>query len=152
MYTCSRCKNTYEADAPFSNACGDFCHFCKEFIHKKAVLATKAANKAKAGSCVWCHKPMAPELWQAGKEVENVCRECEAWRRKTLDLSRVSDRPFKYISRVEEREKPNREARERELTAKAQAPQTQPAKSDDSETRLQRLESALAKIAEKLGV
>lgn len=29
---------------------------------------------------------------------------------------------------------------------------TQAAKSDDSETRLQRLESALAKIAEKLGV
>ena len=155
MYTCSKCKKEFEDLPAFNNACGSFCNGCKAEIHAASAAGLREKNKATYnGHCVWCGDCLNETNMQSGKTDENVCQSCAKKRDWLLKAIRLSDRPYKYVSRTEERERPQREERNRMIIA-ANAKQEKPLQPElpsDAEARMRRLELMLNKLTSALGV
>jgi hypothetical protein len=109
MYTCVRCKEEFEGNAPLINGVGEFCNGCKDVIRIKSSITRK--NKNPENRCIWCNKKIALDSlqWQQERGT-SVCNTCEKNRQWLLECIRFSDRPAKYVARVEEKEKPGRAA------------------------------------------
>jgi len=153
MYTCSMCKQQFDGDAAFKNACGEFCADCKATIHARSSRGAKERNQAMKGHCLWCGERITPAKMQAGKDDENVCLPCSTRRDWLLRAIRLSDRPAKYVARTEERERPLREERQKVMrSASHRNPEEAGAAADGQEQRLCRLEAMLTKLTQSLGV
>ncbi len=155
MYNCSRCKNTFADEPALSNACGSFCGQCKADIHASSVESNKGRTKKLSGFCVWCGEKLTPNIVHASHEGDNVCKSCELRREWLLKAIRLSDRPSKYVARVEDRERPLREERENARKAIAETNKPKALESSgttESEARLLRLEGMLDKLTKALGV
>jgi hypothetical protein len=99
------------------NACGQFCETCKAEMHAKASESMKQRIEALNGVCVWCGE-MITDTSPAGKSNEhcNIHASCESKRDWVLKCVRYSDRMAKYVTRIEDREKPIRDIREQQVS------------------------------------
>ncbi len=155
MYRCNMCKQVKEGEPAFKNGAGLFCEQCKTIIHERAKTALEKKVAERAGNCVWCGELITSANAQKGKEDEHVCLRCEKNRDWLLKAVRWSERPARYVARIEERERPLREEREK---AKAMQEAAQPKLKLDNlelpgqEDRLRRVELLLSKLTEALGV
>lgn len=147
------CKKQIEGDVAFHNACGDFCKPCKTIVHLRAQEAVRSNKQVSDGYCVWCGDEITNSNAQKNKDDENVCQPCSTKRDWLLQAIRLSDRPYKYVMRTEEREKP---ARTQRSAAIQQAAQVKPAQEQvipsEQEARMRRLELMLNKLTSALGV
>ena len=151
-YNCCMCKRTFTGTPAWKNAAGDFCPECRAEVMKRMAEGNRNRVRNSPGGCIWCGRPLH-EVRYHGKDREsvNTCADCETHRAWLLKCIRVSDRPAKYVARVEEREAEGRKEREIRAAAKpVQLPlQPQPT---ESEARLARVEKMLNTLMVQLGV
>ena len=151
-YNCCMCKRTFTGTPAWKNAAGDFCPECRAEVMKRMAEGNRNRVRNSPDGCIWCGRPLH-EVRYHGKDREsvNTCADCETHRAWLLKCIRVSDRPAKYVARVEEREAEGRKEREIRAPAKpVQLPlQPQPT---ESEARLARVEKMLNTLMVQLGV
>lgn len=166
MYRCVMCKTAMEGNPALINGAGSFCGDCKKEIYKRAADGCKSKIK-KIGACRWCGDREFIIRKPNNGVNEGVCTACENNREWLLKCIRFSHWPHQYVNRIEEREKPIREARIREQLEKekqeaAKVLEDTPKKSTQTsfelvrdphplEGRLDRLETMLTKLTEALG-
>jgi len=145
------CKRTFTGTPAWKNAAGDFCPECRAEVMKRMAEGNRNRVRNSPDGCIWCGRPLH-EVRYHGKDREsvNTCADCETHRAWLLKCIRVSDRPAKYVARVEEREAEGRKEREIRAAAKpVQLPlQPQPT---ESEARLARVEKMLNTLMVQLG-
>lgn len=151
-YNCCMCKRTFTGTPAWKNAAGDFCPECRAEVMKRMAEGNRNRVRNSPDGCIWCGRPLHKVRYH-GKDREsvNTCADCETHRAWLLKCIRVSDRPAKYVARVEEREAEGRKEREIRAAAKpVQLPlQPQPT---ESEARLARVEKMLNTLMVQLGV
>ena len=148
-YTCCMCKESFGGTPAWENNCGVFCPKCKQDVHERAKAGYKARKNAVNGYCIWCGQQITEATKQSGKNV-NVCMPCENRREWLLTAIRLSERPARYVARVEEREAPLRA--EREKIMQNSEPAKAHAMPSEQDARLARLERMMNKLVESLGV
>jgi hypothetical protein len=105
MYTCCRCKNTFDGTPALKNACGAFCPECRP-------VSVGRGHSTISENCIGCGEKMTDsDRKRNGKDHSNICAECVSLRdSQLLRRIRASDWLFKYVTRAEERERPARES------------------------------------------
>jgi DNA-directed RNA polymerase subunit RPC12/RpoP len=152
MYTCSRCKKDFDGEPFFKNAAGTFCQQCKKYIMDRMKEARITSNNALRGICLWCGEKITSEnSLSASHDDEHVCRRCAKNRDWMLRCIRYSDRPAKYVARIEEKEAPARKAREIESENIRNSLKVNEIP-NAIDYRLDRLEKLLFKLSDELGV
>jgi len=149
-YQCVMCHKAMDGEPALKNGAGTFCPPCREVIRTRLAEAMAARRQARLGpdgrpTCTWCGR--AIKDGQAG-----VCQTCDGHRDWVLKTVRRTDRLARYVARIEEKEAPERTAREqlREQTRRRFEEQKPLplAAPDPVAQRLERVEAMLAKMLE----
>jgi len=152
MYNCAMCKKQMDGDAALINAAGMFCQSCKEIMHERGVESRLTNNQTTAGYCVWCRHKITPANAQANKDV-NVCTPCAGKRDWLLGSIRLSEHAARYVSRIEKRERPMREKRNKaSAIANPQPPVAAEKTTPPADDQMRRMELLLTKLAQALGI
>lgn len=155
MFKCNKCHTNTEGEPAFKNAAGSFCVHCKKIIHELAADAMRERNKQLLDICPWCGDKLhdGNRLATRDKLAENVCAVCSKNRDWLLKCIRHSDRPSRYASRVELREKAGREQRFAEEKAKLSlATESISNRAESADEKIARLENVLKKIQFAFGI
>jgi len=103
--------------------------------------------------CLWCKT----DIEDTGEKTEKVCTKCQTNRDWLLNCIRQSERPFNYVSRVEQKERNERiERLQREEKERIEIIEREekviPEKNNESnDKRIDNIESLLLKLIENLG-
>jgi len=105
--------------------------------------------------CLWCKT----DIENTGEKTEKVCTKCQTNRDWLLHCIRQSERPFNYVSRVEQKERNERterlqrEEKERiEIIEREEKGNVVHEKINESnDRRIDHIESLLLKLIENLG-
>ncbi len=149
MFKCVFCKKEFTGEPVMRNGSGAYCKECKDELVRRMRIASQARRENFDGCCVWCGKKLTSENIRRGKNNSGVCRSCDTHREWLLACIRHSDKPAKYVSRVEDKECILREARN------AKKRQSAPQHIDTGKEaldRLSRLENILGKLASEFGI
>jgi len=151
-YICCMCKKTFAGEPAMRNNAGRFCPECN--MRLRARIAEGCRNRVRTSQecCIWCGEQIK-HVRDHGSDREsvNICKACETHRAWLLKCIRVSDRPAKYVARVEAREAVDRKAREIRAVEKPVQIPSRPIVAESGE-RLARVEMMLNKLMEQLGV
>lgn len=151
-YICCMCKKTFEGEPAMRNNAGRFCPECN--MRLRARIAEGCRNRVRTSpeGCIWCGE-LIKDNRNHGDDHEsvNICTACENHRSWLLKCIRVSDRPAKYVARVEAREAGARKERKIRAADK-QVPVPPKPVIMESEERLARVEKMLTVLMEQLGV
>jgi DNA-directed RNA polymerase subunit RPC12/RpoP len=145
-YECVMCHKAMDGEPALKNGAGTFCPPCREVIRVRLAEAMEHRRQARLApdgrpTCTWCGR--AIKDGQAG-----VCQPCDSHRDWVLKTVRRTDRLARYVARIEEKEAPERSARE---MARRRAEEQKPlplAAPDPVAQRLERVEAMLAKMLE----
>ena len=143
-YICNRCRTHHEGQPALKNNCGSFCDGCRSEILIKMQAGRRRTTRNQTDICIWCGR----KIKEGDRDgTDNLHVKCGSNRDWLLMCIRYSDKPFRYITSKEEKEKPLR--RQRELLNHP-SEETQHDSGTD-EKRIERLENMLEKLVSALG-
>jgi DNA-directed RNA polymerase subunit RPC12/RpoP len=153
MYQCVRCKKEFDGEPALENRAGKFCQDCRDFIFDKMRQGMQRRSAELNGVCLWCGDNITSSNVMAGRENEHVCKRCDKNREWVLKCIRISDRPAKYVARVEAKEAPDRiereKRRERDKELTSAVVDSLPS---EVEVRVKKMEDLLTRLANELGI
>ena len=154
-YVCATCRKTKIGRPALSNGAGDFCLKCRERMmnNQRASSALRAKERhAKLASgtatCMYCGDVLDNSNTFKSTELSFICAPCQRKRDWALKCIRHSSKMYNYIVKCEEREAPQREARE--LVMK-NTKQTVFESSPTEDSRIDKLEQMMQKLLSELG-
>jgi len=149
MFKCVFCKKEFTGEPAMRNGSGAYCEECKAELVRRMCVGNQARRENFDGCCLWCGEKLTSANIQPGKDNPGVCRSCDTHRDWLLACIRHSDKPAKYVSRVEAKEGILREARNAE---KKQSATQNIDTGKEALTRLTRLENIIGKLASEFGI
>ena len=124
MFTCTMCKEEISGEPVLVNAAGSFCADCNREVNDRKTAGIRRhygrtnnnpdmeLDMRMGDTCAWCLKEINKANPPSLRTTALIHRGCDSHRNWLLECIRVSDRPYEYVARVEEREKPKRVQRE----------------------------------------
>jgi len=152
MFKCCMCKMFKDGEPEMKNGLGVFCKDCKDKMKTKTSEGIKGYKMKNDGYCLWCGEKIEDTDLKKESGDNHVCCSCNRHRDWLLRCIRHTNRVIRYVTRVEEKEKPERKAREKiRESREINADQVEEKPLPEQEARLNRIELMLNKLIGKLG-